>query len=123
MIVKSLIAAAAVATSLVAVAPEQARADVDWHIGVNLGHPGFYPGHGYGYGYDYEPVHPIYAPSKISCHQGKKSVRWSGFRSVQAIDCHGPTYRYNARKGGTFYRVTVSAFSGQIVKVRPYSVY
>jgi hypothetical protein len=50
-------------------------------------------------------------------------VRWSGFFKVQAIDCHGPTYRYNARKAGNFYQVTVSAWSGQIVKVKPFAIY
>jgi hypothetical protein len=119
MIVKLLIAAAAVASTLVAVAPEQAKADVDFHVGVNLAHPGFYPGYGYGY----QPVYPAYGPSKISCYQGKQTVRWSGFFKVQAIDCHGPTYRYNARKAGNFYQVTVSAWSGQIVKVKPFAIY
>jgi hypothetical protein len=124
MFTKPLIAAAALASSLVAIAPEQAKADVDWNIGVNLGHPGIYPGYGYGYGYEpVHPVHPVYAPSKISCWQGKKAVRWSGFYNVQPVDCQGSAYRYTARKGGAFYRVTVNAFSGQIVKVRPYAVY
>ncbi len=123
MIAKSLIAAAAVASSLVAVAPQQAKADIDFNVGVNLGHPGFHPGYGYGYGYGYEPVHPIYAPSRISCHEGKRAVRANGFHNVQPIDCEGHSYRYSARRGGAFYRVTVNAFSGRIVRVRPQSIY
>jgi hypothetical protein len=119
MFTKSLIAVAAVVSSLIAVAPEPAKADVDWHIGVNLGHPGFYPGYGHGY----EPVYPIYQPVRISCHQGRQTVKWSGFFNVRPFDCEGTSYRYTARKGGGLYRVTVSAHSGRITRVLPYAVY
>ena len=118
MIAKTLIAAAAVVSSLVALAPEQAKAGSDLHIGVNLGvgYPGYYPGPGYGWG----PAYPVYSPSTISCHQGKQSVRWSGFKMVTPIDCSAPTYRYRAVKGGNLFRVSVNAFSGNVVKVRPF---
>ncbi len=114
MIAKSLIAAAAVVSSLVAVAPEQAKADLNVSVGIGgFGHPG------YGYGHGWEPA-PVYSPGKISCHEGKQTVRWSGFKMVQPLDCSAPTYRYRARKGGTLFRVSVNAFSGNIVKVKPF---
>ncbi len=97
MIAKTLIAAAAVVSSLVAVAPEQAKAGSDLHIGVNLGvgHPGYYPGPGYGWG----PAYPVYSPSTISCHQGKQSVRWSGFKMVTADRLLSPDVPLQSRQG------------------------
>jgi hypothetical protein len=53
---------------------------------------------------------------RISCGEGRRIVRQSGFRRVRAIDCSGNTYRYNAssRDG----RVTVLVnMDGDIVRV------
>ena len=95
MITKSLIAAAAVAASLTALAPvQQAQAKVNVDINLGLG-GGFYPGYGYGYGGGYYPVIDPYYGGGISCHKGKKIVKWSGFNNVNAFDCSAPVYQYH----------------------------
>ncbi|MCB1379602.1 MAG: hypothetical protein KDK89_14735 [Alphaproteobacteria bacterium] len=105
MIAKSLIAAAAVASTMALAAPvQQAQAGVD--IDVNIG-GGWYPGYGYGYDYDYG-----YYPKKnfVSCHKGKKIVRWSGFHNVHAVDCSLPGYKYTGWKFGKKYIVRVNRY-------------
>ena len=106
MILKTLAAAGAVAATLVATAPvQQAQAGVD--IDVRIGVPGYYPDYGYGYGYGY--VHPIgHWDGAISCHKGKKIVKWNGFHKVNAVDCELPRYKYTAWKAGHKYLVTVN---------------
>jgi hypothetical protein len=114
MITKSLIAAAAVAASLTALAPvQQAQAKVNVDINLGLG-GGFYPGYGYGGGY-YPVVDPYYGG--ISCHKGKKIVKWSGFHNVNAIDCSAPVYQYKAWKFGNPYKVKVN-MNGNIIGVK-----
>lgn len=113
MIAKSLIAAAAIATTMaVALPAQQAQAGVDINIGVGLG--GWYPDYGYGYGYGYG-----YYPKKqyISCKKGKKIVDWSGFHNVKAIDCSLPGYKYTAWKFGKKYVVRVNGH-GNITGVK-----
>lgn len=132
MIAKSLIAAAAVATGLVAAIPaQQAEAKVHVDIGVGLGGPGFYPGYpGYpGYGYPGYGGYPVVDPGYgygggygISCGKGRKIVKWNGFYNVNPVDCSAPVYQYNAWKGGMPFRVKVS-ISGNIVKVKPLAYY
>ncbi len=117
MITKSLIAAAAVAVSLTALAPvQQAQAGVD--IDVHLGGLGVYPGYGYGYGYGggYYPVMDPYYGG-ISCHKGKKIVKWSGFNNVNAFDCSKPVYQYMGWKFGHKYKVKVN-MGGNIIGVK-----
>ena len=119
MIAKSLIAAAAVAASLTALAPvEQAQAKI--RVDVNLGLGGYYPGYypDYGYGGGYYPVVDPYYGGGISCHKGKKIVKWAGFYNVNPIDCSAPVYQYKAWKFGNPYKVKVS-ISGDIIKVKP----
>jgi hypothetical protein len=112
MIAKSLIAASAVAASLVAFAPAQeaqAGVDIDVHFGV----PGYYP---------YYPVYPVYPVvvdpwyGAISCKKGKNIVKWSGFSKVNAVDCSLPGYKYTGWKYGHKYLVKVSG-SGDIYSV------
>ena len=118
MIIKSLIAAGAVAASLAVLAPvEQAQAKV--HVDINLGlvggyYPGYYPGYGYGGGY-YPVVDPYYGGG-ISCNKGRKIVKWAGFYNVNPIDCSYPVYQYQAWKFGNPYKVNMS---GDIIKVKP----
>lgn len=119
MITKSLIAAAAVAVSLTALAPvQQAQAKVNVDINLGLG-GGFYPGYGYGYGYGYGDYYPVAQPyyDGISCHKGKKIVKWSGFHNVNAIDCGAPVYQYKAWKNGNPYKVKVH-MNGNIIGVK-----
>ena len=119
MITKSLIVAAAVAASLTALAPvQQAEAKVKLNLDANiyLGGGGFYPGYGPGY-------YPVYDEPDyyggISCHKGKKIVKWSGFYNVNPFDCSAPVYQYKAWKFGNPYKVKVN-MSGDIIKVKPW---
>lgn len=111
MLFKTTLAAAAVATGLVALAPaQQAEAKTNFNIDIGVGLGGFYPGDGY-YGGYYPRRHGI------SCNKGRNIVRWHGFNRVHAVDCGAPVYQYNARKNGRFYRVKVSS-RGHVIDVR-----
>ena len=113
MITKSLIAAAAVAASVAAFAPaQQAQAKTNIDIGIGFGFGGYYPGYGYGYA-------PVYDPyfGAISCHKGKKIVKWSGYNNVQPVDCSLPGYKYTGWKWGHKYLVRVNA-GGNITGVQ-----
>ncbi len=115
MIIKSLIATAAVAASLTVLAPvekAEARVNVDIHLGG-----GFYPDYGYG-GY-YPVIDPGYGGGYgISCHKGKKIVKWAGFHNVHPVNCSAPVYKYKAWKFGNPYRVKVN-IHGDIIQVKP----
>ena len=102
---KTLIAAAAVATTFAIATPVQqaeAKTNIDINIGLGAGgfypgyyEPGYYPAYGYGGGY-------------ISCKKGRKIVDWSGFHNVHAVDCSLPGYKYTAWKNGHKYMVRVN---------------
>ncbi len=117
MIIKSLIATAAVAASLTVLAPvEKAEAKVNVDINLGLG-GGYYPDYGYG-GY-YPVIDPGYGGGYgISCHKGKKIVKWAGFHNVHPVDCSAPVYKYKAWKFGNPYRVKVNVH-GDIIQVKP----
>lgn len=131
MLTKSLIAAAAVAATLaVAVPAPEAQAKTNFDIDVNLGLPIYGDGYGYGYGYGYDggyghdygddgyyPAHGGYSHYGISCGEGKRIVRWSGFRKVRAVDCDRPGYKYTAWKHGRKYLVRVNG-AGAITHVK-----
>ncbi|MFN4143877.1 hypothetical protein [Aestuariivirga sp.] len=109
MMMKSLIAATAVAGAMTLALPaSEAKADVDVNIGIGLG--GYYPGHYYG-GY---PVRHRY---KVSCQTGRNIVDRSGFNRVRAIDCTLPSYKYSAWKRGHKFVVSVNR-TGDITRVR-----
>ena len=122
MINKSLIAIAALATTLVAMAPiqqAQAKSNIDFNIDIGIGGGG-YGDHGYGYGEGYYPVYDDgygYAPSGISCNKGRKIVKWAGFHHVSAYDCSAPVYGYTAKKHGKTFKVKVN-FEGDIISVK-----
>lgn len=111
MIAKTLIASAAIATTMAIAAPvQQAEAKTSINIGIGIG-GGYNPGYGYGYGYGYYP-----AKKHISCWKGAKIVDWSGFHNVKAFDCSLPSYRYTAWKKGKKYVVRVNG-KGHITNV------
>ena len=122
LISKSLIAAAALATTFALALPaSQAQAGVDVKIGIGLG--GFFPGHyghghyghgyyghgNYGHGY-YKPGRPVYRPGAISCGTGRNIVDRSGFNKVKAVDCRLPGYKYTAWKKGHKFVVSVNRY-------------
>ncbi len=108
MITKSLIAAAAIASTMaVALPASQAQAaNIDINIGFGVG--GFGPGYHYGHGY--------FGPNRISCKKGRNIVDNSGFNFVKPVDCSLPGYKYTAWKAGKKYVVSVNRF-GAIYKV------
>jgi hypothetical protein len=111
MIAKSLIAAAAIATTMaVALPASQAQAGVDINIGIGLGgfnggyyEPGYYPSH--------KPHH-----NYISCGKGRNIVDWSGFNKVKAVDCTLPGYKYTAWRNGHKFVVRMNRW-GNITDV------
>ena len=116
MFTKTLVAATALA-SFVALAPVEhasAKTKIDIDVGIGFG-GGYYGGGYYGGGYGVDVGYGW--GGGISCHKGKKIVQWSGLHNVNAIDCSGPVYKYNARKFGNWYRVRVSV-GGYIISVR-----
>lgn len=123
-LVRPALLAAALATA-VATATTAAKADVDVFLGLGGG-PGF-GGHGHGYGpgpdfgpgyYDDPGFYRPYYRFRISCWEGRDSVREAGFRNVRAIDCNGSRYSYEARRRGDSFIVSVNSRSGRIVSVR-----
>jgi hypothetical protein len=114
MIAKSLIAATAIAASVAAFAPQaDAKTNIDINVGFGLG-GGYYGG---GYGYPVYNPYPVYPSYGISCHKGRKIVKWSGFYNVHPVDCGAPVYRYHAWKFGKKFRVSVD-IHGNIIKVK-----
>lgn len=117
----TLLAIALAATA--ATATTAAKADVDVFFGLGGG-PGW-SGHGHGYGPGYyddpgfdRPYYRPYDRFRISCWEGRDSVREAGFRNVRAIDCNGSRYSYEARRRGDSFIVSVNSRSGRIVSVR-----
>jgi hypothetical protein len=122
MIMKSLIAAAAVAVVAAgAAAPANAKVHVDLYLG------GYAPNY-------YEPSYPVYDPPPrrhhyeepapvydsygISCDDGIDQVREAGFYKVRALSCEGRRYTYKGRRDGYKYIIKVSRRSGDIVSVQ-----
>ena len=111
-------------------------------------HPGFPPpppfhppadyGDGYGYGWHHRRPAGVYFNFQVDpsydnydtnnyddynyvnrCTKIARSLSNSGFRHVRAIGCGGRYYYYTALRGGERLRLTVSSYSGRIVKIRP----
>ncbi len=55
---------------------------------------------------------------RISCGQGRAIVRRAGFRRVRARDCRGSVFGYTGVRAGRLRRVTVSARTGRILRIR-----
>jgi len=139
MIIKSLIAAAAIASAVAFGSAGAANADphVRFGFGIDLvdggyggwdGGPGFYDG-----GYDgdapwrhrrhFRPHHRWEEPAPfmsygISCADGRGVVASSGFHGVSAYSCSAPVYRYIGWKHGEQFRIAVNV-RGNIVAVNP----
>lgn len=119
MFAKSMIAATALAATLIAAAPmEQAAAKTNVDINVNLGSGGWNGGYGgyYGYGYPYYR-HRTYTPA-ITCGEGSRMLSYKGYRAIEPVDCSLPRYRYMAWKNHRQYLLVVNRF-GDIVDREP----
>ncbi len=133
MIKNTIIAAAAVAASAIALQPGTAHAGskVQFHIGVGVPYHGYHAGHYRPY---YGPVHYAaprpyayghYAPAPrpvyraVSCRGARHVLRSRGFHHIRANDCRGGRYGFTASRYGKRFYVTVSARSGRIIgKIR-----
>jgi hypothetical protein len=136
MFAKSVIAAAAIAASAVALVPAEANAKTNWDIHLGLGLPVYpvyeepvyieRPVRVYRPHVEYRYVEPRvryvqpryrYVDRDMSCRYGKDVLHDAGFNSVDAYDCSAPTYGYTAWKRGGYYKVRVN-YGGDIVSVR-----
>ena len=117
MFAKSLLAAAAIAASTVALAPVEANAKT--HVDVFLGVGGFAPRYDGYYAREYEVVRPryrsyrhaepiyrdtYYSREGLSCGRAARTVRSAGFHEINAYDCSAPTYGYTAWRHGEKFR-------------------
>ena len=137
MYIKTVLAAAALSSTLALGAAGAAKADptisfgigfsadpfdVGYSDGTYLRHEeprpwgfdgpdprwGHHPRHGYGYGYGYH----------LSCGAGVNVVRAQGFHGVRPVDCSAPVYGYQGWKYGRPYDIQVS-MRGQVIGVSP----
>jgi hypothetical protein len=141
MIMKSILAATAVAATLAVAAPA-AEAHHHHHrlhvnLGINIGSPGyvdpgFYyppppPPHFYhprpvyadpGYGYadpaDYQDDYGI------SCGEGRRIVWQSGFHDVRTVECDGRNYKYTGFRHGDSWIVVLDSETGEIIRRNRY---
>ncbi len=138
MNIKTLIATAAIAASAAFAAAPAAKADPNFGFSIGFGdfghgqddmfrhrrHHGFGHGYGNGFGNGYHDgfgygVYPTPAPVPvyaIGCGAGANIVRNAGFRNVQAVNCAGGFYTYQAWQRGGWFRVSVNT-TGRIVQV------
>jgi hypothetical protein len=92
---KSLLAAAAIALpmSMMAAAPAEAATDVRIYLG--LPHFNYYPGAGFiqrpGYGW-YRPGY-----RQLTCNQGARLLERRGYRVRAVVECGGSQYTYRVR--------------------------
>lgn len=94
-------------------------------------------GDGYGDGYGYPPPRPRYRDYDYNdygqgtvlsfnfggnqgsrCSSIANSLRRSGFRNINAIDCAGREFRYTARRDGRKMVIYVASSSGRINSIR-----
>ena len=136
MLIKSLVAAAALSSAVAFGSAGVAHADPYVTFGVGFdgsgpgyggwdGGPGFYDG-----GYDGDSYwrrrhhHRRWedpAPDmtyRISCADGRNVVAGSGFHGISAYSCSAPVYRYIGWKHGEQFRIAVN-LRGNIVSVNP----
>jgi len=111
--IKKLALAAGLAAGLALAAAGEAAAKVN--VDINIGLPGpVYadptPA--------WDPGYPVYYANRyVTCAQGGRIVRASGFRNVAALDCRGDTYTYRALARGLRHKVYLRAGNGRIFRV------
>jgi hypothetical protein len=120
MLIKSLIAAAAVSTGI---ALSAGAADARTNITIGVGIPGpIYAEPGYDYPpqppvYYYDEPRPVYyyPRYRVSCGQAARALRHSGYRHIEPQDCSGRRYSFIAWRQGHPYVVSVSSRTGRII--------
>ncbi len=63
------------------------------------------------------PPPPYYETARVSCREARNILRSEGFRRVEAVDCEGSRYQFEAVYRGRPVLVTVSSRSGRILGV------
>ncbi len=140
MFMKSIFTAAALFLAA-GTMPDTAEAKTRVHIGIGVGDPWLYRdcdfgsvfdrcddgrfGHFYGprfyhrrpqfYSYRYFGRRHI---DRMSCTQARVNLRDHGYRNIDARDCTGRFYSFNAMRKGRLYRVSVNAVTGHISRTR-----
>jgi hypothetical protein len=125
MIAKILLVGAA-AGGLLLTQPQSASAAVSVDVSVNA------------YPVQYDPDYPDYSDfprrrhhydeeyddyDRLSCWEGRRIVRWAGYRNVRTLSCDGRIFRYSGWRRGHRWRISVSSRSGEIIRariIRPY---
>jgi hypothetical protein len=141
MFYKSVLAAAALASTLALGTAGAAKADPTFSFGIGVGTDPWGPGPGFGpdpyfphhhprpmgfgdaaFGYDGGPWdggwHRPHYGYRISCGQGADVVRGRGFRGVRPVDCSAPVYEYRGWKYGQPYNIQVG-MRGRVIGVSP----
>jgi hypothetical protein len=134
MIMKSILAATAVAATLAVAAPaaEAHHHHINLDIGIGLGNPGYVEP-----GFDYPPPppprrprpRPIYQPDYgyddpadyydnygVSCGEGRQIVRQNGFYHVGTVECDGQNFKYVGYRRGTSYLIMLDSRTGEIIR-------
>jgi hypothetical protein len=139
MIMKSILAATAVAATLFAVVPaaeanhrHKPHVNIDIGIGDPVYNPGYYdpsfddpppprrrrPVYQSDYGYE-DPVD--YGDDyTISCGQGRQIMRHSGFRNVRTVECDGQNFKYTGYRRGASWIVMIDSRTGEIIRRNRY---
>jgi hypothetical protein len=137
MIMKSILAATAVVATLAAVAPAAEAHHKKHHVYLGIGIGEEYPGY-----YDPPPPPPRYRPRprpvyvepddgydgygddeesyRLSCSEGRRVVRNSGFRDVRAVECDGQNYKYTGYRRGDTWIVMIDSRTGEIIRRNRY---
>ena len=118
MIAKLMLVSAA-AGGLFLAQPQDASAGTS--IDVNIGtSPYYYPVQydSPGSSYHYDPDYDEDEEDRITCSEGRRIVRWAGYRRVRTTSCYGDIYRYRAVRGGFLWRISVESDTGDIIRAR-----
>jgi hypothetical protein len=105
------LAAGAMAAVLMAlpVAPANADAVIQFNFGLPGGNVGVGVGNGGNGGNQ----------SRLSCRQARRILRQDyGYNSIDTIDCQGDSYKFNAWRNGSRYRVKLNAWTGDLTSAR-----
>ena len=70
--------------------------------------------------HQYHKPHYRSGDHAISCFEAAGRLWQQGYRSIEAHDCHGPTYGFLANSNLSRYEVEVSAKTGNITFLTPF---